>query len=96
MEAKQHRSNVTLTPLMPYYRADAEHLPNGFDDSIFPDGLEAVPKCAAILRANQYMIYHCDYLIVYDVGCIGIMRKLVADARKIERLHIKNIVLVPE
>ena len=96
MEAKRYHSDVTLTLLMPYYRADADPLPDGFDGSLFPDGLETVPKRAAILRANQYMIHHCDYLIAYDTGRIGNTRKLVADARKIERLYIENIALVPE
>ena len=96
MEAKQHHSDVTLTLLMPYYRTDAEPLPDGFDGSLFPDGLETVPKRAAILRANQYMTHHCDYLIAYDTGRIGNTRKLVADARKIERLYIENIALVTE
>ena len=96
MEAKQRRSDVTLTLLMPYYRADADPLPEGFDGSLFPDGLETIPKRAAILRANQYMIHHCDYLIAYDAGHIGNTRRLVAEAKKIERLHIENIALHPE
>ena len=96
IEAKQHHSDITLTLLMPYYRADANPLPDGFDGSLFPDGLETVPKRAAILRANQYMIHHCDYLIAYDAGRIGNTRKLVSDARKIEGLHIVNIALYPE
>ena len=96
MEAKRHHADVTLTLLMPYYRADADPLPDGFDGTLFPDGLETVPKRAAILRANQYMIHHCDYLIAYDAGRIGNTRKLVAVARKIEHLHIENIALIPE
>lgn len=91
IEVKRHHTDVTLTLLMPYYRADAGPLPDGFDGSFFPDGLETVPKRAAILRANQYMIHHCDYLIAYDAGRIGNTRKLVSDARKIERLHIENV-----
>ena len=96
MEAKQCHSDVTLTLLMPYYRTDAEPLPVGFDGSLFPDDLETVPKRAAILRANQYMIHHCDYLIAYDAGHIGNTRKLVAEAEKREGLHIVNIALYPE
>ena len=96
MEAKQHHHDVSLTLLMPYYRADANPLPDGFDGSLFPDGLETVPKRAVILRANLYMIHHCDYLIAYDSGYIGNTRKLVADARKIESLYIENIALDPE
>ena len=91
IEAKQHHSDVMLTLLMPYYRADAEPLPVGFDGSLFPDGLETVPKRAAILRANQYMIHHCDYLIAYDAGQIGNTRKLVTEARKMEGLSLENM-----
>ena len=96
IEEKRHHADITLTLLMPYYRADADSLPNGFDGSLFPDGLETVPKRAVILRANLYMIHHCDYLIAYDAGRIGNTRKLVSDARKIEGLHIVNIALAPE
>ena len=92
MEAKQHHHNVSLTLLMPYYHADAEPLPDVFDGSLFPDGLETVPKRAAILRANQYMIHHCDYMIVYDAGRIGNTRTLVYQARRIKGLQIDNIV----
>ena len=96
MEAKQCHSDVTLTLLMPYYRTDAEPLPVAFDGSLFPDDLETVPKRAAILRANQYMIHHCDYLIAYDAGRIGNTRKLVAEARKVEGLYIDNVASIPE
>lgn len=96
MEAKQCHSDVTLTLLMPYYRTDAEPLPVGFDGSLFPDDLETVPKRAAILRANQYMIHHCDYLIAYDAGRIGNTRKLVAEARKVEGLYIDNVASILE
>ena len=96
IEAKQHYSEVSLTLLMPYYRTDAEPLSDGFDGSLFPDGLETVPKRAAILRANQYMIHHCDYLIAYDAGHIGNTQKLVAEAERREGLHIVNIALALE
>ena len=42
------------------------------------------------------MIRLYDYMIVYDVGRIGNTRKLVAEAKRIEGLHIENIALVPE
>ena len=91
LEAKRNHADVTLTLLMPYYRTDANPLPDGFDGSLFPDGLETVPKRAAILRANQYMIHHCDYLIAYDVGRIGNTQTLVYQARRIKGLQIDNI-----
>ena len=91
LEAKRNHADVTLTLLMPYYRTDAESLPDGFDGSLFPDGLETVPKRAVILRANQYMIRHCDYLITYNKNRVGNTRKLVAEARKNGFLYIVNI-----
>ena len=91
MEAKQIHSDVMLTLLIPYYRTEAQPLPDGFDGSLFPDGLEAVPKRAAIMRANQYMIHHCDHLIVYDTGRIGNTQTLVYQARRINGLQIDNI-----
>ena len=91
IEEKRHHADITLTLLMPYYRTDVESLPDGFDGSLFPDGLEIVPKRAAIMRANQYMIRHCDYLITYNKNRVGNTRKLVAEARKNGLLYIVNI-----
>ena len=91
INAKRRHIGVTLTLLLPYYRSDATSLPDGFDGSLFPDGLETVPRRAAILWANQYMIRRCDYLISYDKGNIGNTRELVAIARKISFIRIENI-----
>ena len=91
METKRLHADITLTLLMPYYRTSAEPLPDGFDGSLFPDGLETVPKRAVILRANQYMIRHCDYLITYNKNRVGNTRKLVAEARKKGLIYIVNI-----
>ena len=96
IEAKQHHTDVSLTLLVPYYRSNSELLPVGFDGSLFPDGLETVPKRVAILRANQYMIHYCDYMIVYDMRRIGNTRKLVSSARRVGGLHIENIALIHE
>ncbi len=39
--------------------------PPGFDGTFYPPGMETVPKRAAIVRANRYMVDHSDYLIAY-------------------------------
>ena len=62
--------------------------------SLYPDGLEHVPRRAAIVRANQYMVCHSDYLIAYDAGRIGNSRKLVEYARRREikgQIHVENL-----
>ena len=70
---------------------NAAPLPDGFDGSVFPDGLETVPKRVAILRANQYMIRHCNNMIVYDAGHIGNTRTFVSQAHMIKGLQIDNV-----
>ncbi len=95
MEAKQRHPEIRLTLLLPYYDPTKPlELPTGFDGSLYPDGLEHAPRRVAIVRANQYMIRHCDYLIAYDAGRIGNTRKLVEYARHREDkglIHVENL-----
>lgn len=94
-EAKQRHSKIRLTLLLPYYDPHKTiDLPSGFDGSLYPDGLEHAPRRAAIVRANQYMVCHSDYLIAYDAGRIGNTRKLVEYARHRERkglIRVENL-----
>ena len=91
IHAKQRHPEATLTRLLAYYNFKSEPLPEGFDGSIFPEGLETVPRRAAIPRANLYMLRHCDYLIAYAPNRIGNAREFVAAARRIEGLRVENI-----
>ena len=97
-EAKQRHPEIRLTLLLPYYDPIKPlELPSGFDGSLYPDGLEHVPRRAAIVRANQYMVCHSDYLIAYDAGRIGNTRKLVEYARHREvkgMIHVENLACV--
>ena len=94
-EAKQRHSRIRLTLLLPYYEPHKTiELPSGFDGSLYPDGLEHAPRRAAIVRANQYMVCHSDYLIAYDAGRIGNTRKLLEYARHRETkglMHVENL-----
>ena len=96
--AKQRHPEIRLTLLLAYYNpTQSVDLPSGFDDSLYPDGLEFIPKRAAIVRANQYMIQHSDYLIAYDKGNIGNTRELVKHARHREKqglIHIENLATI--
>lgn len=93
--AKERHPDIRLTLLLAYYAPTVSvDLPMGFDDSLYPDGLEFVPKRAAIIRANRYMISHSDYLISYDKGQVGNTRELVNYARKREKqglIHVENL-----
>lgn len=94
-DAKERHPDIRLTLLLTYYDPVAPiDLLLGFDDSIYPDGLELVPKRAAIIRANRYMVLHSDYLIAYDKEQIGNTRELVRYAQRCEKrglIHVENL-----
>ena len=61
--ARETYPKIKLTLLRPYLTHYS--LPKGFDGSIYPDGMESVPKRFAILQANYRIIDRCDYVIAY-------------------------------
>ena len=91
-EAKKRRPEVTLTLLLPYYPPAFDT--SGYDRTLYPAGMERVPKPFAILRANEYMLRSSDYLICYDRGEIGKTRDFTELARRREArglLRIENL-----
>lgn len=95
VEAKQAHSNITLLLLIPYHPADRPVVPPmGFDGTYYPEGMELVPKRFSIVRANRYMIDHCDCLIAYAWHPASNARELVEYARRLERkglLYVENL-----
>ncbi len=89
------RYDVSLSLLLPYHPFDCPvRVPEGFDHTFYPPGMETVPKRAAIIQANRYMIRHSDYLICYDRGQIGNTRILAEEARRKERgglIKVENL-----
>ena len=92
LDVKTEYPQINLLRLTPYYSPTrAVQLPSGFDGTIYPDGLEKVPRRFSIVRANQYMIEHSDYLICYVCHSFGNASKLVEFASRKEsngKLHI--------
>lgn len=96
LAAKRKMPEISLLLLIPYHPAERPvALPAGFDGTIYPQGMETVPRRAAIVRANRYMIDHADYLIAYAWQCGGNATRLVAYARKRERAGHLGISLLP-
>lgn len=64
--AKKRHPEITLYRLLPYHPAErpVPDLP-GFDGAFYPEGMERVPKRAAIVRANRYMVDHSAHLIAW-------------------------------
>jgi len=83
---KKHYPEVTLILLLHYHPYDRPiPTPDGFDGTFYPPGMETVPKRAAIVRANRYMVEHSDYLIAYAWHPASNARDLVEYAKKREK-----------
>lgn len=64
--AKHFYPEVKLTLLLPYHPAERSiPTPDGFDSTFYPPEMESVPRKAAIIRANRYVVDHVNYLIAY-------------------------------
>ena len=91
--AKKRHPEVTLTLLLHYHPYDRP-LPttDGFDSTFYPPGMETVPKRAAIVRANRYMVDHSDYLIAYAWHPASNARELVEYAGKREKRGLIQVI----
>ena len=69
-------------------------MPEGFDFIFYPPGFEKVPKRFAIVRANNYMLERCDYLIAYVWHTASNARNILERAEllgKQGRISIENL-----
>ena len=81
--AKERYPGITLSMLIPYHPAERPlELPQGFDNTFYPPGMEKVPRRLAITRANRYMVDHVDYLIAYAWHPASNARDLMEYAQK--------------
>ena len=60
------------------------------EDTLFPDGLESVPKKYAISKRNDWMIQHSDYAVCYVHKITGGAAKFREKAEK-RRLQIIDV-----
>ncbi len=92
-ELKKRHVNIELYLLAPYALNQQIDIPNNFDGTFYPEGLEKVPYRFAIVQANRYMVQHSDYLIAYSFG-IGNSRKVVEYAKGREKKGLINVTLL--
>ena len=83
--AKKRHGTVTLTLLLPYYPFGGSFCVKEFDGTLYPQEIESVPKPAAIVRANRYMVEMSDFLICYYKKLAGGTRDIVEFARRREK-----------
>lgn len=90
--AKQVHPEITLSLLIPYHPTERPiELPTGFDRTYYPLGMERVPRRLAIVRANQYMIRHVDFLIAFAWQSGSNAGRLVEYAEKKGTLKVTNL-----
>lgn len=87
--------HIKLVLLLPYYSANRSTIDlNGFDETLYPEGLEKVPYRYAIVKANRLAIDRADHIIVYQRYDIGNIYRLMQYAQSVEKrgkLHIWKV-----
>ena len=64
--AKQTYPDILLMLVLPYHPAERPvEIPDGFDGTYHPEGLENTPKRFRIVRTNHIMVDACDWLVCY-------------------------------
>ena len=95
VEMKQLYPGITLLRLIPYHPTECPvEMPEGFDSTYYPPGMETVPRKFAIVKANQYVVDHVDYLISYVWHPASNARNLIeyaASKEKQGKLLITNL-----
>ena len=96
IDAKKRHPEVTLTLLLPYHPFDRPiPTPEGFDGTFYPPGMETVPRRAAIVRANHYMVDNSTHLIAYAWHPASNARELVEYAQRREHLGLLHVTILP-
>ena len=92
LQAKKRHPQVTLLLLLPYHPFDRPiPTPEGFDGTFYPPGMERVPKRAAIIRANRYLVEHSEFLIAYVRHPASQAQELLAYARAHGGIQMENL-----
>lgn len=95
IEAKRVHTDITLSLLLPYHPAERPiEKPDGFDNTYYPFEMEHIPRRFAIVKANQYMVHHVDYLIAYVCHPASNALNLLEYAQKIAaigKIHITQL-----
>lgn len=65
-ELEQRYPNIRYAVVLAYLpQKSSEFDPQDFSDTIFPEGIETVPKRFAISWRNRWMLKQADYVVTY-------------------------------
>ena len=88
---------IRLYRVLPYHPVDKTiELPDYFNGTFYPDGLEYIPRRYAITRANRAMINQVDFLIAYVWHPASNAGKLLDYARKREKKGLIRVINLGE
>ena len=96
LAAKREYPELCLRLLLPYHPGERPvKTPEGVDCTYYPPGMERVPRRAAIVRANRYMVDHVDFLIAYVWHTASHARELLEYAQRREERGLIQITVLP-
>ncbi len=70
-QLKKEYPQISLHLILAYLPTKKDPIADGYDSTIYPEGLELVPKQFAISRRNRWIVNHCDMVIGYIDHCYG-------------------------
>lgn len=68
---KKEFPQISLHLILAYLLTEKEDFFAPYDSTIYPEGLEFVPKRFAINRRNRWIVEHCDMIIAYVHNSYG-------------------------
>ena len=68
---KKEYPHISLHLILAYLPLKKDPLEDMYDSTIYPEGLELVPKRFAISKRNQWIVKNCDMVIGYVNHCDG-------------------------
>ena len=92
--AKEKHPEISIMLLTPYHPGEKTQHADNTLLYYYPPNMERVPKRFAIIRANRYMIAHCDYLIAYVWHPASNARDLLEYAQRLKKkgkIQIENL-----
>ena len=81
-ELKGAYPHISVSRVLAYLPTKADSLGDSTGDSIYPEGLETVPKRFAIARRNEWLVKQADTVVCYIERQFGGAAKYTEYARK--------------
>ena len=88
---KQEFPEIELLLVLAYLPGAGQTIPSIYDGSMYPEGLELVPKRFAISKRNAWMAKNCDMVICYVKNSFGGAYESVRHA-KVKGVQAINLV----